>query len=313
MVITETKLDHTFPISQFHIPGYKKPYRKDRDSYGGGVMVYVREDIPSDILSKHQIDENTEALFVEINLRKTKLLLVGVYNSPSPSYRKPDKVFFSQLSYALDVYSYFDKFLISGDININAFNENEYLDDFLDEFHAKNLVKDPTCYARPENPSCLDLFITNSYRSFQNTITISAGISDCHKMVLTVMKSTFPKPQPRVITYRDYSSYCQVDFAKDLQRNLGLIEEGEYLPFHNVFLNTLQSNFPEKKKTLRANHKPFVTREMRKGIMKRSRLQNNYWKCGTEECKLELRRQKNYCNVYVPFFGRLYPFSDSSL
>ena len=70
LVLTETKLDHTFPEKQFLIPGYKKPYRRDRNRNGGGVMIYVREDIPSDILIKHKTQENIEAIFVEINLRK---------------------------------------------------------------------------------------------------------------------------------------------------------------------------------------------------------------------------------------------------
>ena len=68
LVITETKLDHTFPEKQFLIPGYRKPFRRDRNKYGGGVMIYVREDIPCDILVKHKTPTNIEAIFVEINL-----------------------------------------------------------------------------------------------------------------------------------------------------------------------------------------------------------------------------------------------------
>ena len=185
---------------------------------------------------------------------------------------------------------------MGGDLNINTFVENEELDDFLDEFQGKNLVKDPTCFASVENPSCLDLFITNSYRSFQQTTTVSSGLSDCHKMVVTVLKTTFPKATPRVITYRDLSSYCPKDFAKDLKRNIDIIDEGEYQPFEDVFVNTLQTRHPLKQKTVRANHKSYVTKEMRKGIMTRSRLQNNYWKYGTETCKIEKKKQENYCN-----------------
>ena len=48
LVLTETKLDNTFPEKQFLIPGYKKPFRADRNRNGGGVMIYVREDIPCD-------------------------------------------------------------------------------------------------------------------------------------------------------------------------------------------------------------------------------------------------------------------------
>ena len=44
LVLSETKLDGTFPENQFSINGFKKPYRKDRNKFGGGVMIYVRED-----------------------------------------------------------------------------------------------------------------------------------------------------------------------------------------------------------------------------------------------------------------------------
>ena len=69
LVITETKLDDTFPEKQFLISGYNKSYRLDRNVSGGGVMIYVREDIPSEKLTKHNLHENMEAIFVEINLR----------------------------------------------------------------------------------------------------------------------------------------------------------------------------------------------------------------------------------------------------
>ena len=46
LVIEETKLDDTFPAKSFVIPGYKEPFRKDQNAYGGGIMVFIREDIP---------------------------------------------------------------------------------------------------------------------------------------------------------------------------------------------------------------------------------------------------------------------------
>ena len=39
-----------------------------------------------------------------------------------------------------------------------------------------------------------------------------------------------------------------------------------------------------------------MTREMRKGIMTRSRLQKQYWKHGTEEHRHAMKTQENYCN-----------------
>ena len=44
LTIQETKLDSSFPDEQFILNGYSKPYRLDRNRYGGGVLIYVRED-----------------------------------------------------------------------------------------------------------------------------------------------------------------------------------------------------------------------------------------------------------------------------
>ena len=51
MVISDTKLDDSFPESQFKIPGYSSIFRLDRDQNGGGIMVFVLEDITTTFLS----------------------------------------------------------------------------------------------------------------------------------------------------------------------------------------------------------------------------------------------------------------------
>ena len=236
-------------------------------------MIYVREDIPSNQLTKHVVIKNVELLFVEINLRKNKMLLVGTYHSTSSDYGTTHEVFFEQLGFALDHYSSYDKFLLAGDFNIQE--GQGVLDEFLDEFHAKNMVKEPTCFKNPENPSCIDLFITNSYRSFQKTTTVSTGLSDFHKMIVTVMKSTFPKSQPKVIPYRDFSKYNPGDFGNDLRAKLDSEEISAYDTLHDIILNTLNVHAPQKKKIVRANHKPYVTKKMRMAIMLRSQLGKN--------------------------------------
>ena len=46
LIISETKLDASFPSSQFILDGFTPPYRLDRTQHGGGVMLFIREDIP---------------------------------------------------------------------------------------------------------------------------------------------------------------------------------------------------------------------------------------------------------------------------
>ena len=183
LVITETKLDKSFETAQFLIEGFNEPYRHDKNRNSAGILIYVREGIPNRLLNLHTFPSDIEGLFVEINLRKTKWLLCGCYHPPSQN----DKYFFDNLGIALDNYSdKYDKFLLTGDFNAQVGESN--IDTFLQDYDAKNIVKEKTCFKSIENPSCIDLFITNSVNSFQHTKAISSGLSDFHKMVVTVLK-----------------------------------------------------------------------------------------------------------------------------
>ena len=294
LTIQETKLDGSFPTQQFALAGYSEPYRLDRNRDGGGVMVYVREDIPSKQLDKHTFTKNVEGLFLEINLRKTKLLFFGGYRSDHEVHGLPKSDFLEQLSFALDKYSSYEKMLIAGDFNIDR--EEEIMEDFLFEQNLKNLVKDKTCFKSNENPSCIDLYLSNCPSSFQNTTTVETGLSDFHRMVVTVMKTTFPKAEPQILYYRDYKNFDIYNFRTDLRNQLGKICEKNYLHFEVTFLKVLEQHAPMKKKILRANNKPYMTKALRKAIMQRSTLKNKFLKCKTDENLHAFKKQKNFTN-----------------
>ena len=111
------------------------------------------------------------------------------------------------------------------------------------------------------NPSCVDLFVNNSYRNFQNTSTISKGLSDFQKMYITVLKTKFEKTKPKEITYWDYKKFDESNFKFELKSSLtkGCATYGE---FEDIFLKVLQKHAPLKKKLIRANHAPY----MKKGL-----------------------------------------------
>ena len=73
LMISETKLDESFPTSQFFMKGFSSPHRLDRNCNGGGILLYIREDIPSKLLSIER--DLTEAFFVEINLHNKKKMV----------------------------------------------------------------------------------------------------------------------------------------------------------------------------------------------------------------------------------------------
>ena len=70
---------------------------------------------------------------------------------------------------------------------------------FCETYKLPNLTKHPTCFNNPENPSCIDLLLTNKRQSSQTITVIETGLSDFHKMIVTVMKMHFPKMKPRFI------------------------------------------------------------------------------------------------------------------
>ena len=67
---SDTKLDSSFPGEQFVFKGYSKPFRLDRNQNGGGLLLYVREDIPCKILKEYTPEEPIENFFVEIKLNR---------------------------------------------------------------------------------------------------------------------------------------------------------------------------------------------------------------------------------------------------
>ena len=74
LVISETKIDKSFPENQFSIDGYNLPYRLDRNQDGGGLLVYFRTGIPSRKL-KTNLPENVEGIFFDMNIRYKKWLI----------------------------------------------------------------------------------------------------------------------------------------------------------------------------------------------------------------------------------------------
>ena len=70
LMISETKLDSSFPTGQFLINGYSESFRIDRNSQGGGIMLYVKEDISSKLLGAET--SPMEGFSAETDLRKKK-------------------------------------------------------------------------------------------------------------------------------------------------------------------------------------------------------------------------------------------------
>ena len=301
-LISETKIDSTFPTSQFKIPGYSSLYRLDRTTHGGGLLLYVREDIPSKVLFPN-FHEKFECITIEFNIFKKKWLLCGTYN-PQKSLTLNH---LATISMYMDQFApYYDNIILLGDFNAEV--TEDAMAEFCRLFNLKSLIKVPTCYKNLDNPSCIDLILTNRFNSFQNSIAIESGLSDFHKLTGTVLKTIFKKLPPKTVTYRCYKTFSQLDFRFEIEKFLldsdtANASNDEFVCY---FMKVLNKHAPLKCKYIRASEGSFMNKGLRKAIMVRSKLRNRLNNDKTWSANVAYKRQRNLCTSLLRKTKRKY-------
>ena len=128
-MISETKLDESFPSMQFNIDGYNI-FRSDRNAKGGGILMYVRDDIPFKSIPMR--NSTTEGFFIELKLRKKKWLLCCSYN-PHGRFISNHPI---NIGRNQDLLSTNCDILLLGDFNIEF--ENNFVKEFCDLYGMKS-------------------------------------------------------------------------------------------------------------------------------------------------------------------------------
>ena len=141
LLVSETKLDDFFRMAQFLLDGFSKPYRLDRCSNGSGLLLFIKDDVSSRLLTDHRLPDKVECLFTEIKIGNKKWLVCCSFNSHQNNISNH----ISYLSKSLDNYiSHCDNILLVGGFNSQP-SEN-FVNDFCNVYNLSNLVKEPTCY-----------------------------------------------------------------------------------------------------------------------------------------------------------------------
>ena len=236
--------------------------------------------------------DDTECFLVEINIRKRKWLIVCSYNP----HRNTISEHLHSLSKRIDLHSSrYDNLLIIGDFNVES--TDKCMGEFCESYSLKHLVKVPTCFKNPNNPSCIDLMLTNKPMCFQNTVTLETGLSDFHKMTLTVMKYYFKKQEPKIVNYRDYKKFSNDIFQQEVLSELQhrKVDSSDLENYTNIFMKVLNRQAPIKQKYLRANQAPYMNKTLQKAVMQRTKLRNTFLKNRTTENKTNYNKQRNLC------------------
>ena len=154
-----------------------------------------------------------------------------------------------------------------------------------------------------ERRKSYDLILTNNAMAFQNTTTVSTSLSDFHKFVLTVLKTSITKSKPQKITYRDYKNFDFVRYNDELKYVLAKEKITSCTKFDEMFLRILHKHARLKSKLFCTNHKSYISKPLRKAITKRTYLINLYFKKRTDRYKKKqtiaadsTKKRKNFFN-----------------
>ena len=81
-MISETKIEESFLLGQFKVNGFHTPFRLHGNINGGGITLFVTEDIPAKLIASET--PPVEGLYVVVKLRKQKWLIICSYNPNKP-------------------------------------------------------------------------------------------------------------------------------------------------------------------------------------------------------------------------------------
>ena len=168
-----------------------KPFRYDRNRYGGGLLVYVRERAPIKELSSYKPPNDIECGLFALTVKKQKWILISIYRPPS----QPEQHFFCEIGKVLDRFcTKYENIILIGEFNCEA--EEEVISCFMDNYNLQNLVRCPICF-KSGTPRSIDLILTNRKFSYRNTVAIETGLPEFHAMIDTVLRGGFCQKGPQ--------------------------------------------------------------------------------------------------------------------
>ena len=126
------------------------------------------------------------------------------------------------------VYCTYERVALAGDFSTKVGEKS--FDTFLYQHGLTSTNKYPTCYKNPNNPCRIDHILTNCPMRFFKTETVFTGLSDFHKLVLSVFKLHFSKAKTMEVSYRNLRDFKEDNFNRNLQNRLSAESVEEYTP-----------------------------------------------------------------------------------
>ena len=120
-------------------------------------------------------------------------------------------------------------------------------------------------------------------------------------MVLTVFKSKTPNLTPKVVSYGKYKPFDSDKLKLDVSNKLSMQNPSimDCKSFKDTIIDSMNKHAPLKRKYFRANHSNFITKELSKAIMRRSKFRNLYLEERSGENRTRYRSKGIFVSYYL--------------
>ena len=273
---TETHLDNKIANDDISLDGFSSIFRKDRNAYGGGVIIYSSNNVR--VSRRNDLEPaNVELVWLEIDNPTSQIFLCCVYRPPNA-----DSSFWRNFSWSLDkACEISDKIIIVGDINVDLFNtpDTHIIYDIISNCQLVNIIKDATRITNSSRTLIDPIFTTQSINVTESgTLNAGDNLSDhmATFLSITVKYKTNQAYQRKVWIYKEADfdklnnliSHCDWNNLITDAPNIDTATEN----FSTQYLSFVRECVPEKSVTIRPRDKPWFDSTLRKNIRTRDRL-----------------------------------------
>ena len=136
-----------------------------------------------------------------------------------------------------------------------------------------------TCF-KSNKGTLIDLMITNKPKSFYKSHSFVTSLSDCHKLIISILRTSFQKLPPKLVIYRNQKNFHESNFLLDLDSRLiqGELYKNCDDKISEIFSEVMNYHALLKQKSVQGNYAPFMIKELSKAIMTKSTVKNSYVK-----------------------------------
>ena len=297
--ISESHLNPKISNEELKIPGYKFHRLDRKNGPGGGVAVYVKENMSFDRRQDLEV-EGIECCWLQINVRNSRSLLVGILYRPPDTSRYLNEDFEQSFDDMLGTAIAEEKeTIIMGDINCNYMKDTDHknIKNIVTGYGFKQQIKEPTRITS-ETRTLIDIIASTHPGNVKSPVVLGSSFSD-HEVVAIIRKINCQRTKPRKIVSRNFSKYCHETFQRDLESVSwdGVLEQDAvnecWKVFKNCFLKVLNQHAPLVERTVKGRDLPWLDNEIKKAIHEREYHHRKAKQTGNEHQWSTYKRKRN--------------------